>query len=692
MTYKIFIENNGDRQAAALFAYLAEIWHGIKTSVTKNKAESDIRAFRDNSLPLEGFRLTCEGRKAAIFGNGTAGVLHGFSTLVSYCAPDGFARADLNEAPHLPFRGAHFYMPSKYSVDSFKKIIDMLVYLKINTIFIEVGGGMEYKKHPEINAGWERFCKTMNNFPGGPVHMQTTDCVPKNATHTEVGGGSFISKDAVRELVSYAKNYGMDVIPELQMLSHAYYITAVYPEYAEHRPDFNPDTVCPLNEDAYKLYFELAEETIDAFGCNKVSIGHDEIRIMGLCEKCRQYTGHELLAYEINRLYDFYKSKNVGVMMWAEKLLTTVSYFTKKARGGCEENWTRRFDRSHVMPATHEALNKIPKDILLIDWMYLQAADSQKETEQNGFMQIYGNFCGEITRFWNKRLTKNILGAAVSSWCTPDEATLGHDGIIGELWYSAKMLWDKNYDEDKNDDYQTEMQNILPMLREALRGKRSVSVSVKNRDAVILYPGAAETTYHRLPAAALPDRGIWSVIKRQDRYFYGVPVGEAEITFAIGKKIKNLAFVHTCLAEREIEYSYNFPIDKYFPVVYAVRYGDGATVHLNMMFGRDIGNIKLDFGRRLNYTGKTPTAGMGFGLPEYPWKYPDTPLYILNHSWKNSLMYAANPIIYDGGCCYIAEWENPRPDVLIERVFAVNNALKREEQAVLYCAAGVLNE
>ena len=71
-------------------------------------------------------------------------------------------------------------------------------------------------------------------------------------------------------------------------------------------------------------------------------------------------------------------------------------------------------------------------------------------------------------------------------------------------------------------------------------------------------------------------------------------------------------------------------------------------------------------------------------------KFPNPPAYRYNMIWKNSLIYSASPFRFGGGFAYVMEWENPRPDIAIDRVFAVNGAKSGEGSALLFCAAAVL--
>ena len=58
------------------------------------------------------------------------------------------------DAPLCSERGLKVFLPSKKNIPFFKRFVDMLALFKYNQIMVEVGGAMEYTKHPEINEGW----------------------------------------------------------------------------------------------------------------------------------------------------------------------------------------------------------------------------------------------------------------------------------------------------------------------------------------------------------------------------------------------------------------------------------------------------------------------------------------------------------------------------------------------------------
>jgi len=168
---------------------------------------------------------------------------------------------------------------------------------------------------------------------------------------------------------------------------------------------------------------------------------------------------------------------------------------------------------------------------------------------------------------------------------------------------------------------------------------------------------------------------------------YGAPAGESELHFYVNATANKLAFVHTCLGQYDLQLSYRLPITEKCPAVYAVRYADGATEFVHVRFGIDIGNIDMDFGRHIGYEGRTHEDN--YALNTDPAKCPDPPLYWYNKPWKNSLLYSAHPFFTGGKCLYVMEWDNPRPDTEIERVFMINTVKEKDKQAVLFCAAAV---
>ena len=92
----------------------------------------------------------------------------------------------------------------------------------MNTLMIEVGGAMEYKRHPEINQAWVKYCREIGEYSGKADSIQTwTYDWKKNSIHVENGDGGYLTQEEVRDIVEYCRRSCVDIIPEVPSLSHS---------------------------------------------------------------------------------------------------------------------------------------------------------------------------------------------------------------------------------------------------------------------------------------------------------------------------------------------------------------------------------------------------------------------------------------------------------------------------------------
>lgn len=255
-------------------------------------------------------------------------------------------------APQCPFRGLKLYLPPKDGLNAFYRIVDMLLYYRYNTVILEVGGAMEYKRHPEINESWESYCREMARYPERADEVQNMFGWVKNSIHFENGGGSWLTQDTVRELIAYCRARGMEVIPEVPSLSHADYLLNAHPELAERSYDPFPDTYCPSNPDSYKLLFDVMDEVIDVFQPRVMQVGHDEIYSICVCETCRKRDAGELLAEDLTKIHDYLAQRGIRLMYWSEKMLNHITSWGE-GLGGAQHGrpYSRDVDGARPHPA-----------------------------------------------------------------------------------------------------------------------------------------------------------------------------------------------------------------------------------------------------------------------------------------------------------------------------------------------------
>lgn len=598
------------------------------------------------------------------------GAIYALSTLISLAKVGGeisFPLTSITDKPYTRIRGAHFYMPARDKIGEFKRIIDCMAFMKMNTIILEVGGGMEYKRHPEVNRGWEKFCKIMDNMPGidGTRSFQGADMYWKDSLHTELCGGSYLTQAEVRDIVEYAWSRGMDVIPEVQALSHAYYLTTSHREIAELEDDIFPDTYCPNNEESYKLYFEIAEEVLEVFEPKTVSIGHDEIRVMGWCDKCKDISAHELVGGDVCRLHDFYASRGIRIAMWAESAQTFIS--SKGSRIGADDfERVDAFNRYYKLPATYKSIDMLPNDILMLDWYHSTGPKSEECFDDRGFEVIYGNFHGsEFGEFDVRSKRGCIKGAEVSTWCPPTEEILASDGILFEFMFSAQVLWADDYNNSKYDEYIDSVRAMTPYLRAINRGEPSAFATAKALSPIYLASGDKLCGEIDLEKANIPDEKLNDLLSPFGK-LNGYSTDEGIMVVKKQFAADSLLFLHNCKKEVPFTPSYYFRDPKQRGLAsYAILYEDGDVECANVYYGTEVGAACMDYSRGRSGEEK----GLEIDMEIKEGSDPTLPCYYSNnHPWVGSLTYNTTPIICDGTAVFAYEWKNPHPDKKIVKI------------------------
>ena len=400
----------------------------------------------------DAFAVCGKGDAITVCSEGERGLLYGvYEVLQQAQADDGFVPGGIRFAvPQCPFRGLKVYMPGERQLDQFYKIVDMLMYYRYNTIIIEVGGAMEYKRHPEINESWIEYCKEMSRYPQRADEVQNMFGWAKNSIHFENGDGNFLSQDTVRELVAYCRERGMEVIPEVPCLSHADYLLNAHQELSERPYDPFPDTYCPSNPDTYKLLFDVMDEVIDVFRPKVMQIGHDEFYTYGLCERCKERSAPEILAGDINRIHEYLAAHGIRLMFWAEKMLNHITSWGE-GLAGAERHCRCSRNTVHDMPATYPAIDMIDKDCIAHNWYWGLSEKHDETFLSHGFTMTYGNWDPRGIINWQKRVEAGAKGAAPSHWTTLEEVTMQRNGVLISLVFGAYLLWKTDYTDEKYD-------------------------------------------------------------------------------------------------------------------------------------------------------------------------------------------------------------------------------------------------
>lgn len=282
---------------AELFAKTVRVSTGFALPVSNSlKPEQGIYFVMDNksdSLGKEGYRLTVSSDKVTITASGIPGLFYGAQTLrqllpaqvesqtkvkgVEWLVPC----VTINDAPRFNWRG---YMKDVsrtfYSVDVLKKYMDVMALYKMNVLHLHLtddqGWRVEIKKYPKLTSPQTTVFASVHNEPA------------------ERSG--FYTQEQIKELVRYAAERNITLVPEIDVPGHSWATLLVYPELGvndKHYPEyvfpflaswgywgtqFTPNTLDPTKENVYQFLDDVFTEIASLFPGDYIHFGGDEVR------------------------------------------------------------------------------------------------------------------------------------------------------------------------------------------------------------------------------------------------------------------------------------------------------------------------------------------------------------------------------------------------------------------------------
>lgn len=415
----------------------------------------------------EGYLLNVDKNLVVVAGWDDAGAFFGFQSLrqlIQAGRGKEVKGVKVRDWPNLPFRAIRLYVPGPDNIAYFKRFMsDFMALYKYNKVIIEFNC-MRLDNYPEVNTGWQEFVRYMQYTRSNSSEGLKGE--EKNSSHYDAGDGFIIEKEVVRDLVKFANENFLEVIPEIPSLTHAYYLLTKHPELAEYPGDTWPDTYCPSNPKSYELMFGVYDEYLEVINPKMVHIGHDEWwgAPIGVCPNCKDKDYSKIFAGDVIKIHDYFSKKGIKIAMWGDYLLESVR----------EKGTQKRTSSTGVKYETPGALppsivkEMIPKDILIFNWFWIDQ-EKEKELSDMGFQQLYGNFTPNISN-WNERTKKiNLAGGAPSSWASTNEFNFGKDLMLDFLG-CANLMWSNHTVS------QLEMLpivwDLIPSIRASLRGKR----------------------------------------------------------------------------------------------------------------------------------------------------------------------------------------------------------------------------
>ena len=316
----------------------------IKTA-TKVSGDNNIILKKNDSLAEEEYVLEITPENIIINARSAAGTFYAVQTLKQiipvqvYETPIDLQKLPLpllkiSDKPHFAYRGfmldcsRHFW-----SVETIKELLDILALHKMNRFHWHLtedqGWRIEIKKYPLLTEI-------------GSLREQTT--TGRNVGMDGIPYGGYYTQKEIKEIVKYAQDRFITIIPEIEIPGHSLGALSAYPwlgcrgEEGNYKTWSNwgvsPQIACAGKESTFKFWEDVLSEVAELFPGEYIHIGGDEAPRdeWKVCPKCQQrikdeglHNEAELQSYVTNRVEKFLNSKGKKLIGWDEILEGGVS-------------------------------------------------------------------------------------------------------------------------------------------------------------------------------------------------------------------------------------------------------------------------------------------------------------------------------------------------------------------------------
>lgn len=455
-----------------------------------------------NNKQQEKYGLTVSTKKIEITSCTGAGLFYGIQSLIQLLPIEtnqpntvnsvsswNISCISITDYPRYSYRGMHLDVSRHFFPKEFiKRYIDLIAMYKMNTFHWHLtddqGWRIEIKKYPKLTqiAAW---------------HVDHED-IPWNDRPAAKPGekatyGGYYTQDDIREIVQYASERYVTIIPEIEMPAHSVEVLAAYPQFSctgeaftvptgTYWPD--KDILCAGNDSVFTFLQDVLTEVMTLFPSKYIHIGGDEADKTNWkkCPKCQSRIvseglkdEKELQSYFIKRIEKFIVSKGRKVIGWDEIL-----------EGGLAPEATVMSWRGEEggIAAAHQGHDAIMTPGSYCYFDHYQADPQFEPKSIGGFTTLKKVYSFEPTpKGLSPVESKHILGAQGNVWAefipTPSHAEYM---AVPRLIALSEVVWSPENKRNWND-FQHRMVNQFKRLElmKVNYSKGSMAVGVNTR-------------------------------------------------------------------------------------------------------------------------------------------------------------------------------------------------------------------
>jgi hexosaminidase len=414
----------------------------------------------------DAYNMAVESNKILITSTGNEGLFYGIQTLLQLLPenkteiaeqPYEIPQLSIKDYPRFQYRGMHLDVGRHFfGVDFIKKYIDYLAYYKFNNFHWHLtedqGWRIEIKRYPRLTSvGGFRNGTIIGHYPG--------------TGNDSIHSGGFYTQEQIKDIVKYAQDRFITIIPEIEMPGHSSAAIAAYPQLScfpdesTKISDKTPwagsrngkqvqqtwgvfeDVYCP-SEYTFKFLENVLDEVMKLFPSKYIHIGGDECpktawKRSAFCQKLIKDKNlkdeHGLQSYFIQRIEKYLNSKGRSIIGWDEIL-----------EGGLAPNATVmswRGEEGGIAAAQQK------HDVIMTPGTYVYFDHSQTKTEDSvtigGYLPLEKVYNYEpVPKELTGEEAKYVLGAQGNVWTEYMENTSKVEYMIfPRMSALSEVLW-----------------------------------------------------------------------------------------------------------------------------------------------------------------------------------------------------------------------------------------------------------
>ena len=336
--------NKADKElakAASFFSNHIQFISGYQLPMNQGSTGIELKKINNTEIGNEGYLLSVTPAGIQLSANSKEGIVHGMQSLfqlmpgVRTNAPLSIPCLEIKDFPRFKWRGMHLDVSRHFfSPELVKEYIDLMASYKMNVfhwhLVDDQGWRIEIKKYPMLTQV-------------GAWRVDHTNLVWGTRPQAQAGEpatyGGYYTQEQLKELVQYAADRGVTIVPEIEMPGHVASAIAAYPQLSCSQLAQLPLTggnytnissnYCPGNDEVFHFLEDVLTEVMAIFPSSYIHIGGDEVDKTSWkkCNRCQQRIQNEhlkneeeLQSYFIKRIEKFVQSKKRKIIGWDEIL------------------------------------------------------------------------------------------------------------------------------------------------------------------------------------------------------------------------------------------------------------------------------------------------------------------------------------------------------------------------------------